>query len=78
MLDAAIKRGPGRPLGWRKPAPPTTTQKMVDTLLIWKVNLDRPDTVREVLRVAGFAAVEIAALADIAVAAARKRHPGRR
>lgn len=77
MLDTTVKR-PGRPMGWRKPVPPTTTQRMSDALRIWRCDLDRPDAVRAVLRAAGFGAIEIAALADIAVAAARKRHAGRR
>lgn len=75
--DPAPKR-PGRPAGWRKPAKPTTTERMVDALFIWRVDLDRPEQVRKVLRLSRFSAVEIGMLADIAVAAARKRLAGRR
>lgn len=75
--DAAPKRA-GRSIGWRKPALPTTTERMVDALCIWHVDLDNRDQVREVLRLSRFGTVEIAALADIAVAAARKRRAGRR
>lgn len=76
--DFAVKRPRGGQLGRRKPAPPTTTDRMVDALRIWRVDLDHPDAVRGVLRAAGFPAVAIAALADTAAAAARKRRAGRR
>jgi hypothetical protein len=78
LPDAATKRPRGRPFGSRNRPRPTTADKMADALRIWRLDLDRPDAVRGVLCAAGFPAIEIAALADIAVAAARKRHPGRR
>lgn len=71
--DAVTKRPRGRPFGSRNPTLSTTTDRMADALRIWRVDLDRPDAVRGVLRAAGFGAVEISALADIAAVAARKR-----
>jgi len=64
----------GRP---RKATPPTTVDRMVDALMIWRVDLNNADAVREVLRLSRFGEVEIAALVDIAVAAAQAR-TGRR
>lgn len=76
--DRAVKRSLGRPLGSHNRPPATPTDRMVDALMIWRVGLDRPDAVREVLRLSGFIPVQIDALSENAVAAARKRRPGRR
>lgn len=75
--DFAVKHPRGGQLGRRKPASPSTLDKMVDALFVWRVNLDHHDQVREVLRVSGFGGAAVDIMADIAVAAARKRHPGR-
>lgn len=74
LIHAAGSRPIGRP---RKTKPPTTVDRMVDALMIWRVDLNNPDAVREALRLSRFGEVEIAALHDLAVVAAQAR-AGRR
>lgn len=75
--DATVKRGPGRPVGWRKYREPSVAERMADALRIWRVSLDDADAVAGVLRLAGFDLMDITRHADEAVAAIQSR-PGRR
>jgi hypothetical protein len=75
--EIAAKRGPGRPVGWRKPTPPTVTECMADALRIWRCNLDDQRAAEQVLRLAGFSMMDVACHATEAVAAAQAR-TGRR
>jgi hypothetical protein len=77
LTDLAPKR-PGRPVGWRKPQPPSAAERMADALCVWRCNLDDHDAVEQVLRVAGFRLMDIARHADEAATAARKRMGRRR
>lgn len=70
--DLAPKR-PGRRVGWRKPQPPSSAERMADALCIWRCDLDDDTAVEQVLRLAGFRLMDIARHADEAATAARKR-----
>jgi hypothetical protein len=70
--DLAQKR-PGRPVGWRKPQPPSAAERMADALCIWRCDLDDDTAVEQVLRLAGFGLMDVARHADEAAAAAKAR-----